>query len=289
MIKTIVKYSFYPLVIAVTLISTFYYTEFFHRDNYIFIPGNVSLMFILLFILGERYFPYRADWHGNKGDLGTDVLQTFVVLPLASKLSELAIPFIFYYPIIWASQTVGYFDFTSEWGVFGHFAIALLACELFYYWFHRLSHYAPILWRFHAVHHGAERVYWVNSGRFHFVESFFSSLVYFLPLIFIGTTPEVTVLVLTFSSITGFLEHININFEAGVLNYIFNTAQHHRWHHSKVVKESNNNFGKALIIWDLLFGTFHLPKRENVKEVGIVGRPVSPKFIKQLTYPFEKD
>lgn len=289
MAKTIIKYAFYPLILTATLLSTFYLTEYFQRDNYIFIPGNVSLFFIFLFIIGERFFPYRKDWYGNRGDLGTDIIQTFLVLPIASKLSELVIPFIFYYPILWASKTVGYFDFTAEWGVFGHFVLALVACELFYYWFHRCSHYIPVMWRFHAVHHGAERVYWVNSGRFHFIEAFFSALVYFLPLIFIGTTPEVTVLVLTFSSITGFLEHVNINFEAGWLNYIFNTAQLHRWHHSKVIQESNKNFGKALIIWDHVFGTFHLPKTAEVGEVGITGKAVSPKFIKQLAYPFQKD
>ena len=114
-------------------------------------------------------------------------------------------------------------------------------------------------------------------------------MIYFSPLIFIGSTPEVTVLVLTFSSITGFLEHLNIDFKAGIFNYVFNTAQHHRWHHSKVIIESNKNFGKALIIWDILFGTFYLPKDRDVQEVGIIGRPVSDKFLKQLTYPFEKD
>ncbi|MEO9531784.1 MAG: sterol desaturase family protein [Crocinitomicaceae bacterium] len=285
----LIQYSFYPFVISVTLISSFLYTDYFHRDNYIFIPGNVSLMFLAFFIFGERFFPYRKDWYGNKGDLGTDAVQTFVVLPLASKLSELAVPFLFYYPIIWASQTIGYFDFTTEWGMAGHFALALVACELFYYWFHRLSHNWSLLWRFHAVHHGAERVYWVNSGRFHFIESFFSSMIYFLPLIFIGTTPEVTVLVLTFSSITGFLEHINIDFKAGILNYVFNTAQHHRWHHSRVIKESNKNYGKALIIWDVIFGTFFLPKEREVEEVGIIGRPVSNKLSGQLLYPFQKD
>src|SRR5690606_33099298 len=132
-----------------------------------------------------------------------------------SKLSELLIPILFYYPIVWMTSAVP-FDFNNLIGEFGFlfsFAIALLCCEFFYYWFHRFCHKIPMLWRFHVVHHGAQRVYWINSGRFHLVEAFFSSMIYFLPLVFLGTGPEVIIMVITFSSITGFMEHVNIDFK----------------------------------------------------------------------------
>ena len=183
-------------------------------------------------------------------------------------------------------QHVGLIDLRKEYGFIAQLVVALAAGEFCYYWFHRATHTIPVLWRFHAVHHGAKRVYWMNAGRFHFIEIFFGGLAFYIPLAFFQPYPDVTIMIIAFSGITGFLEHINIDFRAGWLNYIFNTAQHHRWHHSKVVKESNTNYGKVLIIWDLLFGTFFLPKDREVEEVGTVADDVPYDFLGQVKYPF---
>ncbi len=179
-------------------------------------------------------------------------------------------------------------NLVAEYGIITQFILALLACELSFYWFHRAVHHLPLLWRFHSLHHGADRVYWLNAGRFHFLESFFTSISYFIPLIFFAPMSEITILIISLSSITGFLEHVNIDIKAGWLNYIFNTCQLHRWHHSKVVLESNKNYGKILIIWDLIFGSYFLPKDREVEEVGIIREDVPIDFKSQQAYPFRK-
>ncbi len=43
----------------------------------------------------------------------------------------------------------------------------MIVSEFGSYWAHRLMHERPLLWRLHAVHHSAERLYWLNAGRFH--------------------------------------------------------------------------------------------------------------------------
>ncbi|HEY0843807.1 MAG TPA: hypothetical protein VGE12_00460, partial [Noviherbaspirillum sp.] len=43
----------------------------------------------------------------------------------------------------------------------------------------------------------------------------------------------------------------------------------HRWHHSASPAEGNRNYGSVLIVWDLLFNTFHLPT--GVREPARIG------------------
>ena len=50
--------------------------------------------------------------------------------------------------------------------------LALVVAELVEYSFHRLMHEVPWLWRFHATHHSAPRLYWLNAARFHPIDLF---------------------------------------------------------------------------------------------------------------------
>lgn len=282
------QYLIYPFFIALAVVGGFALTQLFAEELYILIPLIITAISVLFIILGERFLTYNPDWAKNVGDLKTDILQTFVTLPAASKLAELLIPLLLYYPILWLSKNSMSIDLIPQHGFFTQFVVALLFCEFAFYWFHRLMHQSNKLWKIHAVHHGAKRVYWVNSGRFHAIEAFLGSFFYFLPLIFFKAYPDITILIITTSAISGFLEHVNIDFKAGPLNYVFNTAEHHRWHHSKVISESNRNYGKVLIIWDLIFGTFFLPKKRQVKDVGITEDEIPNGFIAQLVHPFKR-
>jgi sterol desaturase/sphingolipid hydroxylase (fatty acid hydroxylase superfamily) len=53
-----------------------------------------------------------------------------------------------------------------------------------------------------------------------------------------------------------------------------------------IIKESNKNFGNNLIVWDLLFGTWHLPKMSKVEKLGLINRNYPLGLIKQLKSPF---
>ncbi|MDH5368002.1 MAG: sterol desaturase family protein [Cyclobacteriaceae bacterium] len=282
----VLQYLFYPFVVLITLVVLFELVEILSVEYYILIPVILMIPLLSIFVFLELFFPYKKDWNIGRGDFGTDLIQTFLTLPIASKISELLLPLLLYYPIMWLTESleVSIVKFNNNLTI--SFMIALLICEFCYYWIHRISHENKYLWQLHAIHHGAERVYWGNSGRFHFIDAFLGSTAYFLPLILLGVSNEVIVIVLTFSGITGFLEHVNINFRAGFLNYVFNTAELHRWHHSENEQESNRNYGKALILWDLLFRTFFWPKDRRVEKVGIKGEKIPVKFMKQLFHPF---
>jgi sterol desaturase/sphingolipid hydroxylase (fatty acid hydroxylase superfamily) len=63
----------------------------------------------------------------------------------------------------------------------------------------------------------------------------------------------------------------------GPFDYIFSSPKNHRYHHSKKLVEGNSNYGGDVIFWDILFGTFYLPKGQTPSdEIGTGGVPNFP-------------
>jgi sterol desaturase/sphingolipid hydroxylase (fatty acid hydroxylase superfamily) len=230
----------------------------------------------------EKIFPYRKDWNVDLGDFWTDIIQTLIVLPFVAKFIEIIyVKLNHHFAIqVWSQKQPMWLQAI----------LVILSAEFLFYWYHRFSHTNKFLIKYHAVHHGALRVYWANAGRFHFVDLFFQFSLYFIPVYLFGANPEVAAIFLTLNAITGTLEHTNIDFKTVVMSRIFNTAELHRIHHSKKINECNSNYGKILSIWDTIFGTYLKPKfhREELN-VGLPGgRPVPHDFWGQIMYPFQK-
>ena len=162
----------------------------------------------------------------------------------------------------------------------------ILIADFFRYWLHRLCHEWLPLWRLHAVHHSPHKLYSMNVGRFHPLEKSIQFIFDALPFIILGITQDVLALYFLFYSVNGFFQHCNIKIYLGPLNYIISGPELHRWHHSMIIKESNKNFGNNLIVWDLLFGTWYLPKVGCVEKLGLINRNYPLGLIKQLKSPF---
>jgi len=79
----------------------------------------------------------------------------------------------------------------------------------------------------------------------------------------------------------------------GPLYWFFNVVDLHRWHHSKKIGESNNNYGNNLIIFDRLFGTYFHPERQvdpnlHIEEIGLLNPDYPENYLGQLKAPFQK-
>jgi sterol desaturase/sphingolipid hydroxylase (fatty acid hydroxylase superfamily) len=160
---------------------------------------------------------------------------------------------------------------------------------LFGYWIHRAQHGLPMLWRLHAVHHSAPRVYWLNQARSHPLESLLDGLS-IVPLLVLGA-PERTLLVFTaFSGMHLLLQHANIDLRMGPFNWLFSLSEAHRWHHSRTRGEADANFGGVLLVWDVVFRTYAIPRdREPPADPGIADRPDFPTgYLGQLAAPFRR-
>ncbi len=163
----------------------------------------------------------------------------------------------------------------------------MLVFDFLFYCMHRLCHELPWLWRFHAVHHSAHRVTFLNAYRAHPFDAAVRRLIPLTGLLLAGPSHEAYVAAVTLGSVLATVTHLNIDLRHGWLNYIIGTNEVHRWHHSSVYSEARN-FG-GFTLWDQMFGTFYLPRdRDMPEKTGLGNETGFPlhNYGQQLLYPF---
>ena len=143
--------------------------------------------------------------------------------------------------------------------------LAFVIGEIGFYWGHRLSHEVPWLWRFHALHHTTEQLYFLANTRSHPVDMVVTRLFGLVPLYLLGlagpsldgsATPA---LVLVIGTLWGFFIHANLRWRFGPLEWLFTTPAFHHWHHSRR-DHVNRNYASTLPFLDRLFGSHYLPR-----------------------------
>jgi lathosterol oxidase len=164
------------------------------------------------------------------------------------------------------------------------FLESMFVADLFAYLAHRAFHEAPVLWRFHQIHHSSEQLDWLASSRLHIVDIVVTRAFGFLPLYILGFAPAAIAAYLAWASFQAIFIHANVRFSFGPLRQVLATPQFHHWHHSATLY--NKNFAVHLPVIDRIFGTFHLPGNEWPREYGIQGAPVPDGYVRQLVYPF---
>lgn len=239
------------------------------------------LGFALTVALIERAMPHEAQWLENDGQMGPDLAHTV----LNKGLAQVIITVVTFMGIAdWLAPT-GPGIWPETLPLLVQLALGLAIVEFGLYWKHRLAHEWPWLWRFHAVHHSVTRLWFFNTGRFHVVDTVTGLAVGMPVLLLLGAPKEVLLLVSAATAIIGMLTHCNIEMRCGPLNYVFNTPELHRWHHSKDLSEGNRNYGENLVLFDQIFGTFYNSPRRPPVDIGI-GHPMPPTFVGQLKIPF---
>jgi sterol desaturase/sphingolipid hydroxylase (fatty acid hydroxylase superfamily) len=157
------------------------------------------------------------------------------------------------------------------------------------YWLHRYEHVNPVLWRLHSIHESTEELDWLSAFRLHPFEPALFQILTVVPLWYLGMSMPVALWYRIYSYIFAHVQHSNVVFPIGPLKYVFPTPEFHRWHHARVMDangkqvRSFRNFAEYPI-WDILFGTFYLPKERPVAYGNARNVPVD--YLAQLAYPF---
>lgn len=239
---------------------------------------------ILLF---EHALPYRPAWRPRHSDLREDVLYMALIQIGLPRLLALGIA-------LGLAEEVGadapWADvWPRDWPLAMQAVLLVITADFMRYWLHRLAHAVPHLWRLHAVHHSPDRLYWLNTSRFHPFEKTLQFSLDFLPFILMGVDPRVLGVWFVAYSINGFFQHSNIRLSFGFLSQVFSTAEMHRWHHSCTPAESNSNYANIFILWDRLFGTYYRPLKREVDALGLLNRDYPTGLFQQLQAPFLAD
>ena len=249
--------------------------------------GPAAAAFLIVMTL-ERVIPFHRSWQQSRGDIHVDLGHLLISGVVGLELLRpLMLGIAVAVGSLIASNANGG-PWPGDWPIVVQLVLALVVGEFFMYWAHRLGHELEWLWRFHAVHNSAPRLYFLNAARFHPVDLAISNFAPFAPLVALGAGPEVLALFALVSAVHGIFQHANLPLRLGPLNWFFSMAELHRWHHSRVLEEANTNYGQNLIVWDVVFGTRFLPTdREPPEDIGLTGLSAFPMdYLGQLASPF---
>ena len=162
----------------------------------------------------------------------------------------------------------------------------ILLFDMTTYWAHRFYHEIPILWKFHSIHHSTEHMDWVSGFRAH---PFDGTLI--VPAIFFlfaaGFSNEQVGILAIFQIVFGLFLHANVRFRFKLFDRFIMTPEFHHWHHSNEADAIWSNYSTFLPLWDMLFGTYFMPKGDRRPQIYGVDEIVPMTMAEQLKYPFE--
>lgn len=234
--------------------------------------------FILALGITEFFFGLYDDerWDGNEKltDIVCFAFPLLVVRPFTTYFGLKILPFLlpgFRNVFAWVP---------FWWGFF----IVCVADDLTQYWYHRLHHQLPWLWRFHRTHHSAPYMGMSMASRQNaFYTIFFSHIYVTSTLVYLGLGPsallvgaiKTLITILAHSSIPwdkAFYEHRVLHPVAWVLERLISTPATHHAHHAAATDDGvgyyKGNFGNMFFLWDVIFGTA-LISRKYPKTFGI--------------------
>jgi sterol desaturase/sphingolipid hydroxylase (fatty acid hydroxylase superfamily) len=164
-------------------------------------------------------------------------------------------------------------------------AILLVTTDFCQYWLHRAFH-SRRLWPFHAVHHSAREVNWTTTFRTHPVNYLVVNAALAVLARLIGFSETSLLVAAPIFFLSGVVTHANLGWTFGPLRYVLASPVFHRWHHGVGADERERNFAPMFPVWDLMFGTFHMPRAQRPARFGADGVPGD--LIGQLAYPLRR-
>ena len=150
----------------------------------------------------------------------------------------------------------------------GALAAGFVVMDLWTYWWHRLNHRVPLLWRLHKTHHSDPAVDVTTSLRFHGGELLVSAALRLALIPMLGLSLAAIALYGATVSIIAQFHHANISlvesWDRFVRLFVVSPSMH-KVHHSRVRIETDSNYATVFSLWDRLFGTYR--RRESYDSI----------------------
>lgn len=135
------------------------------------------------------------------------------------------------------------------------------------------------------MHHSTEYLDWLSGSRNHVLQTFVDRTLAMVPLYLLGPDQAALDAYVVFAALQAGFTHANVGIPFGPLKYVLATPQFHHWHHSSEKPAIDTNYGVHTTLFDLMFGTFHMPDRHWPAKYGTV-KPIPKRWMGQLLHPF---
>lgn len=267
LVKKIVQlshYAIFPMLMVALIGLTFLMRGSVFQHNF---PYYHTLVLYAVMIIFERVFTYSrrvSQRHMIWRDLISTAVETFVA---GAIMAAVVLPVLHYFPNTFLGRRL-IFGLSNQLGpLWLQVLTVLLLISFFSYWVHRWEHTNAFLWKLHGYHHGVTSLQISNVLVSNPFEWALRNVMGGLVLSIVGFNP-IAVVIAGGLNIYGDFSHCGADLKGGWLNYVFNTPEVHRWHHSTEFPDDPKfrygcNYGVGVSFWDILFGTFYLPKDEK--------------------------
>lgn len=279
-LQSIVRYGYVPFMMLGLTGAAYWVVA--NNQSWFWLAPLLGLAYLASFT-AEKVAPFFDEWnhHDDHGDTKANILHT-----LAYEISiingVLLIPL-----ITWLFPFQGIWP--TDWPLLAQVVMAFIIADFAFMAMHYLSHRLPSLWRLHAVHHGVGRLYGFNGVIRHPLHQSLDMIVANMPLVILGMTADVGVILGFWISMTLITQHSNVDARLGPFEGHLSIGRIHHVHHVKWGTEGDCNYGLLLTVWDKLCGTFNInPSRPiTATDMGVDELPNFPKsFWQQLLLPF---
>jgi sterol desaturase/sphingolipid hydroxylase (fatty acid hydroxylase superfamily) len=229
------------------------------------LPAIMVVVGIVEFLYGL----YERKWTRNEKflDIVCFIAPKIIIRPFLTYTILKLLPFLL-------PGLKGTFAWVPFW--WGFFIIAV-ADDLTQYWYHRLHHQVPFLWRFHRTHHSAPYMGMAMASRQNIIYTVFFSQIYLTAaLVYLGLG-YAALFVGGIKSLITLSAHSSLPWDkpfykykalhplAWVLERLVSTPATHQAHHADTsgdgVGHYKGNFGNMFFLWDIIFGTGFISRR----------------------------
>jgi sterol desaturase/sphingolipid hydroxylase (fatty acid hydroxylase superfamily) len=240
--------------------------------NLAHLAGAVAQLAFLGVVLGalQWCFPNRPEQKTFRAQWATDLAFYFGqhMLWIAVQLAGLIALGELFARVVPASATATFAR--QPWIL--QAAELVLVGDVIVYWYHRLSHRVPALWAFHRVHHSAPHLDWLAAHREHPIDGFLTQVAANLPALALGVSLNGLAGLIVFRGLWAAFIHSNVRLPIGPFRVLVGAPELHHWHHLSA-ERTRHNFANLAPWCDVLFGTYHCPKDQQI-EVGLPEKPV---------------
>lgn len=251
---------------------------------------GIFIGFALLEVIHTRLFRKKGQ---TRSDAIVEIVSTVTLLAITQPLALLGGGYLA--SLIWPDAA----NSLAGISIFAGIALFLIFDDLSQYWWHRLSHTVPWLYKLHRPHHNAEylsiRVVYRNNIFYYAMMPglwFSGALIYFgLGWIYAGY------IIVKMAVIFG--AHSDVRWDEPlykirwlspimwVVERTISTPATHSAHHGKFADDGvtnyKGNFGNLLFFWDVLFGTAKITRRYP-ERLGVENLPETT-TAEQLLWP----
>jgi sterol desaturase/sphingolipid hydroxylase (fatty acid hydroxylase superfamily) len=242
------------------------------------IPIALLSLLVLAVMFGplERAFAARPEQRPWRAGSGVDLAFFFGQYLVWSALALLALDQV--------RVAVGG-TFAPSWPLAVEVVAAVVLGDLLVYGWHRACHAVPVLWRFHAVHHTAERLDWLAAHREHPLDGVTTQLAQNLPAMVLGLSLGEVGALVVFRGMWGAFIHSNVRLDVGWLRFALGAPALHHHHHARDAARVMNFANLAPWI-DVVFGTYERPTGPETYALG-VPEPAPRGYLALLWWPFD--